>query len=309
MNPFPADPVLTGIALAYPQKRLVADLVLRRLLPLMQDEYKYYEWTREETFTVPDTRVGRKSEPKQVEFTAIEKTGATKDYGLDDLIPAKDMGNAPGGIDPRFRATSGLTSLILLDREVRAANLVFDAAQYAAGNKVTLAGANQWSDPTSTPIDDIMTGLDAAFVRPNKMCLGREVWTKLSQHPDIVTATSSATKAAGLVKQQLVAELFELEELIVGEARVNNAKKGQTPSYVRTWGKHALLFWDDPDVQSTVDERVTFGWTAQNGTRFSGSIPEPKKGLRGGELVRVGESVEERIVAPDVAYFIENAVA
>ncbi|EHF7717022.1 phage capsid protein, partial [Salmonella enterica] len=54
---------------------------------------------------------------------------------------------------------------------------------------------------------------------------------------------------------------------------------------------------------------VTFGFTAQFGSRVSGSIPDPDMGMRGGQRVRVGESVRELIVAQDCGYFFQNAVS
>ena len=55
--------------------------------------------------------------------------------------------------------------------------------------------------------------------------------------------------------------------------------------------------------------RITFGLTAQWMTRIAGSTPDPKIGLLGGQRVRVGEFVKELVVANDVGYFIEDAVA
>lgn len=315
-TPFPFDPVLTAVTLAYPQRRLIADRVLPRLVPIVGEKYKYKVWTKEESFTIPDTKVGRRGSPNEIEFTGTEVTGTTKDYGLDDSIPVLDIANGEReGRDPRRRAVVGLTNLILLAREQRVANLVFDATQYAAANKVQLAGVNQWNDKTnSTPIDDIMTGLDAAFIRPNSMTIGRLAWTQLITHPDIVTATGAATKSAGIVRQEQIAEMFELDSINVGEGLINTAVKGQTPTYARVWGKHCLLHYNDENVQTSEDDFVTFGFTVTrdlaNGVdRVAGSMPEPKKGLEGAETVRVGESVDELIAAADVAYFIQDAVA
>lgn len=315
-TPFPFDPVMTGVTLAYPQRRLIADFVLPRLIPINIEKFKYKLWTKEESFTLPDTKVGRKGEPTEVEFTGTEVTGVTKDYGLDDPIPMLDIINGLAeGRDPKNRAVVGLTNLILLGREQRVANLVFDATKYAAGNKVQLAGVNQWTDKAnSTPLDDILAGLDAAFVRPNTMTIGREAWTALITHPTIVTATGAADKSAGIVRMAQIAELFELDQINVGEGRVNTAARGQPAVYARVWGKHCLLHWNDENVASSEDDFVTFGFTVTralaNGVdRVAGSIPAPKKGLEGSEIVRVGESLEEVIAAADVAYYIEDAAA
>jgi hypothetical protein len=54
---------------------------------------------------------------------------------------------------------------------------------------------------------------------------------------------------------------------------------------------------------------VTFGVTAQFGTRVAGSWDDKNIGLTGGKMVRAGESVKEVITAADLGYFVQNAVA
>ena len=53
---------------------------------------------------------------------------------------------------------------------------------------------------------------------------------------------------------------------------------------------------------------MTFGYTAQFKDRVSGSIVDPDIGLRGGQRVRVGESVKELVVAKDAGYLFENVI-
>jgi hypothetical protein len=308
--PFPVDPVLTGIALAYENNALIADSVLPRLdPPLEKEEFTWLKFALGEEYTIPDTKVGRKSAPSEVEFSATRQTGRTQDYGLDDLIPYNDNRNAPLGYDPISFATEQLAELIALDRERRVANLVFQNALYAAANKVTLSGTSQWSDFTnSNPISDILTGLDATIMRPNVAVMGRAVYTKLAQHPKIVKAYFGNAGDSGVVPRSFLAQLFELDEVLVGESFVNTAKKGQTPTVARCWGKSMLLFKRNPLARNETNT-VTFGYTAQYGQRVAGQIDEPKVGLRGATRVRVGESVQEVISGAEVAYYIENAVA
>ena len=73
-------------AAGYSNDMYVADMVLPRV-PVMRKEYRYYEYPIDESFTVPETRVGRRSRPAMVHFTASEKSAACEDYGLEDAIP------------------------------------------------------------------------------------------------------------------------------------------------------------------------------------------------------------------------------
>jgi len=308
-SPFPSDPVLTGITLAYGNKKLVADFVLPRV-GVARQEFKYNKYNLPDRFTIPLTLVGRKGRPTEVEFGATEATDSTRNYGLDDVIPQDDIENTAGRYDPVGYATTMLTELIALDREQRTAALVFNTASYAAGNKATLAGATQWSDPASDPIKAIQDALDTMVMRPNVGVIGRAVFSVLSRHAKIVAAAyplgGNAT-AGGTVSREAIAKILELDELIVGEAFSNTAKPGQAPTLARLWGKHAVFFVRNQEV--TPVGGVTFGYTGEWGSRVAGQLEEPHVGLRGGVRVRVGESVKELLVANDLGYMFENAVA
>jgi hypothetical protein len=200
-----------------------------------------------------------------------------------------------------------LTNLIMLDREVRVAGTVFNAANYIGSQQQTLSGTSQWSDyANSNPLNQLLAALDTPLMRPNKLVLGRAAWTTLRQHPKIVQAVFKTMQGAGTVTREQLAELLELEDVLIGSAFVNTARKGQAAAYSRTWGKHAALIYSN--TQAAMTGQPTFGFTAQFGTRIAGDIPMPMKGLRGGVTVRTGESVKEVICAPDVGYFFQNVV-
>jgi hypothetical protein len=137
--PFPIQPALTAVAIRYGNSSYIADSVAPRL-PVATQEFKYLKHVLADGFTLPDTRVGRKSQPNEVEFSATEETASTEDYGLEDPIPQADINNAPANYDPLARATEGVMDLIMLDREKRVADVIFAAGTYATANKTTLSG-------------------------------------------------------------------------------------------------------------------------------------------------------------------------
>ena len=305
--PFPIQPELTAIAIAYRNTRLIADAVLPRV-PVGKQDFKYLKHAMADGFTLPDTRVGRRGRPNEVEFSATETPASCLDYGLDDPVPQADIDNAPVNYDPLGRAVEGLSDLIALDREVRAANLVFNAANYGAANKVTLSGTSQFSDFTnSDPIAALMNALDACIMRPNVMVIGRPAFSVLARHPKVIKAVLGNAGDSGIANRKAIADLFELEDIQVGEAFLNTAKKGQTASISRVWGKHIALLYQDKNADTRGG--TTFGFTAQFGSRVAGAQADSNIGLRGGQRVRVGESVVELVTANDLGYFIQNAVA
>lgn len=307
---FPIQPHLTAVAVAYQNKRLIADEVLPRV-PVASPDFKYLKHTMSEGFTLPDTKVGRRSAPNEVEFSATEVSASCIDYGLDAPVPNSDIlaaANMPGGYDPVMKATESTTNLILLDREVRAASLVFDANQYAAANKATLSGTSQWSDFTnSDPITAILTAMDTMVMRPNIMTIGQAVFTKLRTHPKVAKAVLGNAGDVTVATREAIASLLELDEVLVGEGFLNTAKRGQTAAMSRVWGKHCALIYRDRLADA--NSGTTFGFTAEWGGRIAGSEYDSDIGLRGGQRVRVGESVKELITANDLGYLFTNAVA
>jgi hypothetical protein len=310
-TPFPIDPIQTAISVAYRNTMYIADMVLPRV-PVGREEFKYLNYPVEETFRLPDTTVGRRGRVNEVTLTATETIANTLDYGLEDPIPFPDIDQAQSaGIrSPIDNATQTLTDYIALDREVRTAALVFDAAQYPTGHKVQLAGTDQWdqfAEAASDPIEDILAGMDAALLKPTHAVMGSAVWLKLRVHPKVVSAVLGNDGTRGIVTRAEFAELFELQDVLVGENRLNTAKYGQDAVLSRVWGKHFLLYHHNPNADAR--QGLTFGYTAQYQNRVAGTMSDPKIGLRGGVRVRVGESVKELIVAPLAAYFIEDAVS
>lgn len=313
---FPVNPTLTAIAMVYsnPAIALIADQVMPRVRT--PKKFAWSNFDVAQGFTVPQTLVGRKSVPTEVDFNGTLVNDEVLDYGLDDVVPNDEInawdamakperGGPPNPLDISTMLT---TKLIGLDREVRVAGRVFNTANYVAGNQATLSGASQWSDfVNSNPLDAILAALDVPVYRPNFGVLGQASFTKLRQHPKIVQAVFGTAQTGGSVTRQQLADLLEIKTLVVGAGFVNTARKGQAVNTQRAWGKHAAFIY--VDSEAAMAQQPCWGFTAQWGDKVAGDIPEPKMGLRGSQRVRVGESVKEVVSAPALGYYFQNAVA
>lgn len=302
-RPFPVDPVLTQIAMAYRNAAMIADMVLPRI-PVGGELFKYTTYKKEERFTVPETEVGRKSRVNEVEFGANEVEASTRDYGLEDPIPQSDIDAAGSRFSPVEQAVEAMQDLIALDRELRVSSMVMNASNYGSANKAAVD--NEWTDKeASDPLEDVLAALDAPLIRPNVMVFGQANWRALSTHPIIVKAVHGNSGDSGIARRQAVAELFELEEILVGQSYVNTAKKGQAASFSRVWNG-VLAF--HRNAAANTRNGITFGFTGQHGDRVSGQWEDRNIGLRGGQRVRTGESVKELITAPDLAYLLTGTI-
>ncbi|MBQ0936713.1 major capsid protein [Ideonella paludis] len=317
-SPMQVQPRLTQIALAIKPEGMIADAVLPRV-QTDGEKFVYTKFNTSEVFTIPDTKVGRTSEPNQVEFGSVDVTAATEDHALDDLVPNKDVDNAKNsnsGANPLDIAAENTTVLLEMAREQRVANLVFNLNTYSSSLRETLSGVGQWSDYTnSNPVAAILAAMDKMLVRPTDIVFGQATWTAFRQHPKVVAAVLNMTggqgglAASGYATREAVAALLELRRVHVGQAFANTANKGQTASYSRLWGKHCALLKIETAVRNTRSPMPTFGFTAQWGSRIAGTIDAPTKGVRGSQIVRVGEQVIELVTMQEAGYYFQNAVA
>lgn len=301
--PYAVNPELTAIAIAYKNAKLIADSVLPRV-PIGKRDFKYTLFPKEEVYTLPESRVGSRGKVNQVSFTGTESTASVEDFGLEDPIPNDDIDNAPEGYDPRGHSVEYLTNLIDLGREKRVAELVFGASTYGTNNKMALSGTDMFSDPTSNPIEVIMDVLDSMLMRGNVMTIGRIGFSALARNPAIVKAVLGNSGDKGIATREQIARLFELDEILVGESFVNTAKKGQEVAVERVWGADIAITYRDR--LANTQRGMTFGMTAEYGTRLAWEKPDDDIGLRGGINVRTGESLKELITAPDLGYLIQN---
>lgn len=314
--PFSINPALTAIAVGYknPDAALIADQALPRVPTA--ETFNYTVYNTAQAYTLPPTEVGRRSAPNIVTFGGTSVTDTVKDYGLDDPIPQRDieafnsMPKPPTGgpLDPTVLSTMMLSGLIDLAREIRVADVVFNASNYDSSKQTTLSGTSQWSDfVNSDPLSDLLGALDQPLVRPDTLVLGQDVWTKLRQHPKMVQAIFKTAQGAGSVSKQQVADLLEIRQILVGAGWVNTARRGQAPSFARVWGKNAALIYASPGAAQTF--QPVWGWTAAWGGKFAGTIQDVKQGLKGSVTVRVGEQLKELVSAPDAGYYFAAAVA
>lgn len=305
MDQFQVDPTLTAIAIAYsnPTYALIADQVLPRVkVPARKFSWQKYDLA--EGYTVPDTRVGRRSAPNRVEIEGKKENDEVEDFGIDIPLDQPTIEEAEkAGYNPRDRATERATNIVMLGREVRVASLISNPANYPAELVEALAGASMFSDPSSDPVKKISDMLDACLVRPNQLTIGQVAWSALRQHPKIVKATNRNSGDAGAAAKEAVAELFEVQKIHVGASRVNTTKPGQTPVIERAWG--SIIAGQFIDESADTTGGITFGMTAEHGTKVAGSI-KAQMGLHGGELVRSGETVKELIVANHAGFLLSN---
>lgn len=307
------DRPLSNFAVQYRNKQLIGEMVAP-FVPVNFKSDEYFVFTKKDSFTVPETIRGPKSTANEVTWSTSTSTYGCIDHALRDFLSDAIVANSDAPIRPRQRTTGFLTDLLLLAYERYVSSLVTTYANYGASYRTQLSGDDQWSaSATSDPIGVVEDGKAACFVEPNVMIVGEEVWRELKHHPQIVDKIKGGATAGdpAIVRPELVADIFEVERLLIGKAKYNSSNKAQTASYSYVWGKDAVLAYIAPEVSlENVSAWKSFRWRQMDtdaGYKVRTYRDESLGG--GGEYIEVEHSYDLVNVCSDVAYLIDTAVA
>lgn len=317
MRPYPIHPTYTGITAAYTNEAMIADAILPFCTPVGTELFQWFEYPIGQSLTVRDTRIGRRSEANTIDVQATEREAKTIPHALSDLVPQSDIDNAPEGYDPRGHAAETVTDLMVLRRELDVAGTVFNAATYAASNKVDLTGGDQFDEDTTDVFDMLWEACGVTLMRPNVLTLGETTWRKMATNPKLIAKLYGAASTRGKARKEDLATELEIGRVIIGSARVNSAELGQPVNLSRAWGPHAALLYVNPLANNqrgltfgmTVPRAVTGDAKSASGGRWRArEIPEPKVGINGSMRIQVESERKELIVSADCGYYFANAV-
>jgi len=306
MNPTPRDiridPLLTKLSVAYKNAEYIAEQILP-VLPTTKVTGMYYVYDKENLRTSQSLR-GMGSPANEVGYGVSKSTPfVCLDHALKELVPNELKEQAETPMNPEVDATENVTEKLLVEREQALATYMASSSNLT--NYTTLSGTSQWSDyENSDPIGDIETGIESVRSKvlhaANTLVLGQQAWNKLKHHPDLIERIKYG--GFGKMSTQALADLLDLDKVIIGSAGYESAKEGQASSLSYIWGKHAWLIYvpKRPGIKE-----VSFGYYFQ----YKKSVDKWYDQDREGTFVRVHDFFTKEIITVDAAYLIKNAVA
>ncbi len=210
------DPALTNLARGYRNGQMVAE----ELFPIvgnLEKEAGVYPQFSKEAFYLYATERGIRANSNRVNPAGI--TPLTYNMTEHDLEYPIDYREDEEAIFPlQAHATNVVTSAIQLRREKLAADLAQNTANYASGNKLTLAGDDCWSEPGSDPVGVIEDGKEqirATIAQyPNTAVIGPKTLKALKKHPALIERIKYSMK--GVLTIELLQEIFDIPKIIVG---------------------------------------------------------------------------------------------
>lgn len=304
-----ANTFLTNLSIQYANDGFIGD----RLMPIVGVDKRsdsYVTFDKRDRFNAPDDTIGPDGDAAEVTEGRGTDNYSVTDRALMNHVPVETIENQDPVFDEMLDCTESVLNGLALKREIRIAAKMTTASNFPTGNKVTLAGSDQWDSATGgDPIGAIQTASAALFngSSPTKLVgfTSLDVFNVLVRHPAILDLFKYTR--AGIMTNQQLAGLFGLDEILVGAARLDTANSGQAASYSRIWGK----FFGIARVAVRPSRRsAMFGATFQlNSDPHAFNWFDPRKGKAGSNYVKIGWSDDHKIIAGDTGYLISAPIS
>ena len=298
------DPALGNVSVKYTNQVFIADIIAPMVKTTKQTG-KYYVYDKSNLRIDTTLRSGGAPANEVDMGFAARGTFSCDDHALKGFIDDLVQDQADAALNPLIDETENLTEKLLLDRENNLATLIRSTSNLTSNT--TLSGTSQWSDyVNSDPIGDIRTARTTVhsniFRKPNTLILGKQVYDMLCEHPQVIDRVKYSQ--LGVVTAELLARVFQVEQVLVGEAGYNSAVEGQTDSLSYVWGKDAIVAYCNPKVSlKMVTLVVTFTYEQRLVKRWRDEDRE-------GTYVRVGnDNYQQAIIAAGAGYLLKTVIA
>lgn len=318
---------LTNISTAYFQDNsvYVADKVFP-MVPVQHQTDVYYVWTKGDFFRDEAQQRADASESAGTGVTLSTATYSAKVWALHQDIGTQIRGNADAAIDLDVVSTRHLMQKLMIRRDrifmstfmistPWGAN-VATGATAASGAVPGTTNTVYWDDDAnSDPFTDIAfaqtTILQSTGYMPNRLLLSWNAFQALRKNPLIIDRIKYTTPTfAGTITENLLAQAFDIEQVIVSKAVYNTAAEGVAASMSFVSGKNALLVYAAPSpglMQPTAG--YTFGWAGFTGLNNLGiraaQIPLPWLGI-GTIRNEVDMAFDMQVVGADLGFFFSG---
>ena len=322
-QPTPSDvhvnQLLTNVSIGYVNTSYIADMLFP-MVPVEKQsdvipQYDQSQWFRDLAHL---RAVGTASRGSGFNLTNTNTYFANR-YSFRFEIPDDVRANTDAPYDMDRDGTEFVTDKLQMKREVSFASDFFTTSVWT-GDQTGVSGApstnqfRQWNDYTNaTPLVDLSGFMDTVEGRiarePNMLTLGKQVWTELKWHPDVIDTIKYTQRAQ--MTTELFAALLELAKINVGRAIYTTTAEGTAEasvSYTRIWGKAALLLYV-PERPSLMQPAAgyTFVWRrVANAIQYIKSMRDEEREV---DIIEGNSYFDQAQTAAGAGLYMASAVA
>ncbi len=304
------NPVLSTYAAKFlANKNELAGIRLFPVFNTNEQSGDYYVLDRENLLNIPTDIRRAPGTPYKRSMSQLSSDGYyCKDYGVAEPIDDAEARKYASRLDADKSALNRALYIVLMNHEMRVKAMATSAAVPHS------TPTTKWNASTgSNPISDVDMARevihDSTGMDPNVMLISRDVFNVLKEHPSILEKIKYTQK--GIVTADLLAMVFNVEEMIIAGGLTNTASEGQATNIAKVWGKDVILAVRNTaqDLRSPNFGR-TFNWTSMGGSGEGGIRVESYRDEDASSFIhRARQYTDEKLVGAEAGYHLSDVLS
>lgn len=245
-------------------------------------------------------------------FTFTSDSYACVEHGAEEPIDDREAAMYSEYFDAEQVAAARSFEAVLRNAEARVSAAVFNATTWTS---YTTGITNEWDDAANAvPITDVETAAKAVWGQcgmwPNALIINRKVFRNLrncAQIIDRVKYQGFVDVRPGAINEAIMAQVFDLDMVIVAGAATNTAKEGQSVSISPIWSdEYAMVakVATSNDIREPAIGR-TMHWN-EDGSILEGRFESYRDESVRSDIIRVRHDVDEKITYVEAGHLLSN---
>lgn len=267
-----------------------------------------------DTLRQPGTRA------KQMKVGWTNSTYTAAEYAMEAYLEDQELANSDSALRLLEAQLAAVQDRVLLERELRVANLLTDTTQYPSANTVTKSGTSQWNNASfasqsTVLVSQIKADIDTAKnairqstggVMPNVIVIPEPVAQVVERDlgvTDLLKHNGGITDLVSNGYPLADGNKFFGLRVLRPTGTYQSEVEGEAASVNDIWGKSVILAYVGPAAQRT----LTFG--LQFRVQPFGIMKQYREEAIDTTFYRYGMVQTEAIVVSNCGYLIKNAIA
>ena len=265
----------------------------------------------------PTTGRDNRGNYSRVDFTFKDETYATLENGIEMPIDQRRSKIYRNWFDFETVSASIVRNQVMRAYEMRVAALLHNTTTFTGAAKTTVI-THEWNDWTNAvPLTDVLGAkLDvwgATGIYPDTLQINKRQFDNL-RNVDEITAKIASSGAGETIKpamitKQILANCFDLKEIIVADSSKDTALEGQDVSIAQIWSnEYAFLFKgaNTNQIEEPTCAR-TIHW-GEDGSTIGGQTETYYEDQSRGDIVRVRMDTQERVMYTSLGHLFSNVI-
>jgi hypothetical protein len=255
------------------------------------------------------------------DWTFDDETFATKEYGFEEPVDNRDANLYADYFDAEMVSAELARDTVLRAAEKRIAALIFNTTTWTGASLTTaIASGLEWGSTAATavdavPIDDVEAAVrkvyDGTGLWPNTLIINRKVFRNLRNCVQILDRISAQGAGSPIkakdVTTEMLARVFDLDQVLVAGASKNSANEGQTATPTQIWDSEYAMVCRTATTNNIKEPCLgrSFHWS-QDGSQIGCAMETYMDEKVRGEVVRARHDVHEKVIVPAFGHLISN---